>query len=45
LISDGRLLLVMPEDDGEPARLVVSASIDDVEVESKPCGRSGRAST
>ena len=26
----------MPEDNGEPARLVVSASVDDVEVESKP---------
>jgi hypothetical protein len=36
LISDGRLLLVMPEENGEPARLVVSASVDEVEVESKP---------
>jgi hypothetical protein len=36
LISDGRLLLVMPEDNGEPARLVISASVDEVEVESKP---------
>ena len=36
LISDGQLLLVMPEDNGEPARLVVSASVDDLEVESKP---------
>ncbi len=36
LISDGRLLLVMPEGDGRPPRVVLSAPVSVVTVESKP---------
>jgi hypothetical protein len=36
LISDGDLLLVMPEEDARPARVVVSAPVGAVTVRSKP---------